>query len=672
MYLGHLDHLDGERAVGWIVNSFDPNDQPVVQVLADGEVVASAQACIKRPDLGFGEAGSHAGFMIPIDGLVPAGGTVTVRTEDEAFDFGATNFVVNPVRKHRRIRPTDKFEFPKTLYRADDPKVINFARMVEMAHQAAREDRPIFVVPPFIDWNIDLFQRPQHMCVALAKLGVQVIYFTPGLDVDQGDEILALQDNLILCKLPSFERFMNEAPPVFIDMYSTCYGYSAKRLREWRALGHQIVYEYVDHIDPEISGEHGAKLAMETFRQLNTETVDIVVPTAQILRSEVADRFDDAEIAFSPNGVEIERFQREGEVHPLLQEIREQHPGKPIIGYIGALALWIDFEMIAELAARRPDLIFVFVGPIYDPRVVPAQADNIIYTGPMPYPNVPRLLNGFDVAWIPFRAGDIAQTTSPLKLFEYFAAQKPVVVNADMRECVVFDEVLSGSDAETMSVAVDAALERRDDGAFASALTKHAQAASWQERARVVYDAMKDAPNRLLQHYIRSQIPHKLWKVSSGTLSSSLSSASHRMKFADDVGPQLVPNPYYGHVGDFVEIALDTTALDISRERSWYLRLLLESPEPPKEMMIMIDVLVGGNVMTSFDMKELRHPVEVRCDGKGLHGRSVHIRQRTLRSHARSELDRSILTLKDAAVLSGELSRPVICSAWKTYHKESV
>lgn len=45
-----------------------------------------------------------------------------------------------------------------------------------------------------------------------------------------------------------------------------------------------------------------------------------------------------------------------------------------------------------------------------------------------PYRELPAYLRFFDAAMIPFLVNDITNATSPLKLFEYMAGGKPVVV----------------------------------------------------------------------------------------------------------------------------------------------------------------------------------------------------------------------------------------------------
>jgi len=123
------------------------------------------------------------------------------------------------------------------------------------------------------------------------------------------------------------------------------------------------------------------------------------------------------------------------------------------------------------------------------------RARNLLWTGPVDYKLLPQFASEFDVAIIPFQPGDIARTTSPLKLFEYFALGKPVVVSSEMRECIAFDEVLAAGSAAEFSAMLDQALRMGSDTGFVARLTQLAQQNDWTARA----EAMGIAFSRLNQ-----------------------------------------------------------------------------------------------------------------------------------------------------------------------------
>ncbi|MCS6911216.1 MAG: hypothetical protein NZM11_11730 [Anaerolineales bacterium] len=74
--------------------------------------------------------------------------------------------------------------------------------------------------------------------------------------------------------------------------------------------------------------------------------------------------------------------------------------------------------------------------------------------------------------------------TSPLKLFEYFALEKPVVVTSDMIECIAYQAVFHASSVEGFSNAIDQASKLRDDENYKAQLRKLADENDWIERAK--------------------------------------------------------------------------------------------------------------------------------------------------------------------------------------------
>jgi glycosyltransferase involved in cell wall biosynthesis len=156
-----------------------------------------------------------------------------------------------------------------------------------------------------------------------------------------------------------------------------------------------------------------------------------------------------------------------------------------VVGYFGAIAPWLWYEAIAELVERRKDVGFVFIGPSYTGGLdqLPI-SENLLYLGVVEYNVLPAYGRQFDVCIIPFAPGEIARTTSPLKLFEYFALEKPVVVTSEMVECVAFKEVFSGDSVNAISQAIDKALTVKADPELKTRLAQLADENSWDERVR--------------------------------------------------------------------------------------------------------------------------------------------------------------------------------------------
>jgi UDP-galactopyranose mutase len=100
----------------------------------------------------------------------------------------------------------------------------------------------------------------------------------------------------------------------------------------------------------------------------------------------------------------------------------------PRLGFYGVIDERFDTELLASVAAMRPDWQFVMVGPVVKigedelPR-----RPNIHYLGGKTYAELPSYLSGWDVALMPFAMNESTQFISPTKTPEYLAGGKPVV-----------------------------------------------------------------------------------------------------------------------------------------------------------------------------------------------------------------------------------------------------
>jgi glycosyltransferase involved in cell wall biosynthesis len=162
--------------------------------------------------------------------------------------------------------------------------------------------------------------------------------------------------------------------------------------------------------------------------------------------------------------------------------------GRPVVGYHGALARWFDYSLLGEVAHLRPDLSFVLVGPDYDNSLKESQLldhRNVYWLESKPYTEIPSILAYFDIGMIPFRLMDITHATSPLKLFEYMASWKPVVITP-MAESMRYEGVLTAGYPEEFSCQLDSALSLRTDRTYLDLLDRIARENTWEIRARQI------------------------------------------------------------------------------------------------------------------------------------------------------------------------------------------
>jgi UDP-galactopyranose mutase len=156
---------------------------------------------------------------------------------------------------------------------------------------------------------------------------------------------------------------------------------------------------------------------------------------------------------------------------------------RPRLGYCGVIDERLDLDLIRSVAAARPELSFVFLGPIakISPEDLP-KAPNIHYLGRKAYSDLPAYLAGWDVALMPFALNEATRFISPTKTPEYLAAGRPVVSTHIADVARGYSEVpgVFLSQAADFATACDAALElTRSDSNWLTVVDGFLAQSSW-------------------------------------------------------------------------------------------------------------------------------------------------------------------------------------------------
>ena len=361
-------------------------------------------------------------------------------------------------------------------------------------------ERRIFVQAPIIDWFVPLYQRPQHMALAMARQGYLVFYVTANTLGDRAQGFHEVAPNVFITNQPA-HLLVEGALVSCYSTVATLLAWQAGVAKRVRERNNKILFEYIDHIDPEISFHTSNTLARQ-FAMVDDDHIDLALASAASLRAELEQKLS-TPVAYVPNGVDVEHYEyvlvhdSAATVPPVMREVLQA--GRPVVGYFGAMAPWLWYPMLNELARLRPDLSFVYLGPDYlGGSTKLDMLPNVYALGAVDYAVLPYHAQHFDIAIIPFKPGDIARTTSPLKLFEYFAMGKPVVVTAGMSECEQFGEVLTASSVEEYSSRIDEAMGRAGQQQWSERYRALARANTWDMRAA----ALKEAHERLFSRRI--------------------------------------------------------------------------------------------------------------------------------------------------------------------------
>ena len=282
--------------------------------------------------------------------------------------------------------------------------------------------------------------------------------------------------------------------PKFVQLYSTDWKLSVETIRDYMARGYGFIYEYIDHISPELAGTSTLpKNISDKYDYVMSHDDTYVVVTADLLRQDVIAKRGEKNLAFSSNGVDYDFFQTEDEEYafePEFQKILDL--GKPIVCYYGALAKWFDYELLKKIAETDKYSVVLFgikYDESYDENMAGEQ--NVYFMGPRDYSVLKHYARKADVLTIPFLINDITRATSPVKIFEYMAMHKPVVTT-DMNECRKYSSVLIGHDHEEFLQQLEKAMELRNDPAYMAQLDKDARDNDWSQKAQAIIDVIAE------------------------------------------------------------------------------------------------------------------------------------------------------------------------------------
>ena len=304
------------------------------------------------------------------------------------------------------------------------------------------------VILAIIDFDFR-FQRPQQIASQFAKNGHRVFWISPTrvAPPSSGDpyflhslreniwevHLRGTQPDIYLgdLKLENKLAFEESLRHLYRDL-AVSENLILTQLPFWRSLAFTLRQEHggvlgYDCMDEWDSFENMGEFNRTEERALVREC-DVLLVTAEVLRQKFIDR------GLSPvlvrNGVDYGFFSNSINLS-LLADVP-----RPIVGYFGAIADWIDLDLVYEVAKLRPQYSFVLIGQVFGRDITLLQAlPNVRLLGNQPYELIPSYLREFDACTIPFLLNEVTAATDPVKLYEYLSLGRPVVATdmADIR-----------------------------------------------------------------------------------------------------------------------------------------------------------------------------------------------------------------------------------------------
>jgi glycosyltransferase involved in cell wall biosynthesis len=194
--------------------------------------------------------------------------------------------------------------------------------------------------------------------------------------------------------------------------------------------------------------------------------------------------------------------------------LTDTHPGegqalrdalkRPIVGFVGSLEYFIDFDMIMETASRMPDITFLIAGGGRQmDRIVKIKQEkglvNLHLTGGLKHSEILRHIDAMDICLNLFIKSPLTHAACPIKLFEYLAYQKPVV-STRIREVQNMDKgfLYYADDAAELEQVITRILADPQEAEKKSALgfSMVQQKYTWDKIAEEFLEAIEKAKQR--------------------------------------------------------------------------------------------------------------------------------------------------------------------------------
>ena len=178
---------------------------------------------------------------------------------------------------------------------------------------------------------------------------------------------------------------------------------------------------------------------------------------------------------------------------------------RPIVVYTGALKSDRGIDLMLAAARALPELDFYFVGgkeseiALWKAEAAKLNLDNAHFAGQVPHKEIPLWLAAADIllmmwTWkVPTIRG-----CSPMKMFEYMAADRLIVGPAFPTVCEVLESgrdslLFEPDDLDALIASMRAALPMLDDPSLPrAARLKVAEFYTWQARAKKILDAVEE------------------------------------------------------------------------------------------------------------------------------------------------------------------------------------
>lgn len=351
--------------------------------------------------------------------------------------------------------------------------------------------KQIYVFYPYSEWDLPVFQRPQQIALSLTKRkDVLYLFCSVNYNYDNIEGVYKkINDNLYVVTDYEFIDGLKISNKI-LHLYSTDIVSDYSVVEKALEKGDQVLYEYIDEIHESITNSAPEHYLEKHKKILKNEKCSVIV-TADKLKEDLQ-KYRKKNYALSTNGVNVDDFITSNKkIDKRIINIKNKY--EKIICYYGSLAVWFDYELIKKCAKKYPNYAFLLIGIEYDDSMKKSKItdiENIIYLGKVPYKELIDITKDVDLLTIPFLINEITESTSPVKLFEYMATQKPILTT-DMKECRKYKSVKIGKNHNDFVKKIEETIKLNDDQKYKELEMEEALDNTWDSKAEIIVNLLR-------------------------------------------------------------------------------------------------------------------------------------------------------------------------------------
>jgi glycosyltransferase involved in cell wall biosynthesis len=331
----------------------------------------------------------------------------------------------------------------------------------------------LFVEPTSI---LNLLREPNRLFLRREK-NIMIISLPSIPLIDKVRELRFINDRTVLLWIKIIFKLINFKNPILL-FYEPRYSSLIGRLDE-----ELVIYDCID----DRLGFLEVPKWMSYYINILINKSNFIMVTSDKLCQNIRNKRTN-NVYLIGNGVDLDHFKMATKDIAIPIDIK--YVKKPIIGYIGVIDHWFDFELVTAISIAYPECSIILIGPsnkaIQKKLEKLESLGNIYVLGRKSYLELPNYLKAIDIAIIPFEVNSLTECVNPVKLYEYMASNK-IIISSKLPELLKYDNcIYIANDLNEFVKLIKIALDNSGKEKKLGCMAKISEENSWDIKAKEI------------------------------------------------------------------------------------------------------------------------------------------------------------------------------------------